>query len=301
MTGEYIENFLGYLRKEKDVSEHTIRAYRKDLDEFARYLDVEDIRDVDVMDIRGFLAAQAERRLSRATLSRKMAAVRSFFSYLCREGVLELNPARVVPSPGMTRKHPVFLSVDEVFGLVEEPVGEGFIPSRDRAILELLYSSGLRVSELVGLDVDDINVTEGVVRVKGKGRKERLVPVGGAALRAVKSYMTERVLIRKRDRALFLNARGGRLTDRSVRRIVVKYARRHGISKNVGPHTLRHTFATHLLHEGADLRVIQELLGHASLSTTQKYTHLDIRHLMDVYDDAHPLSKKKKMKKGKKE
>jgi integrase/recombinase XerC len=194
----------------------------------------------------------------------------------------------------LPKKQPQFLSVDDVFGLVEKPDGLGFIPVRDRAILELLYSSGIRVSELSSLDIEDLNRREGMIKVRGKGKKERIVPVGSVALDALKSYLIERMLLRKKQKALFLNKSGSRLTDRSVRRIVVKYAREFGIHGKIGPHTLRHTFATHLLHEGADLRVIQELLGHSSLSTTQKYTHLDIRHLMDVYDSAHPLAEKKK-------
>ena len=191
---------------------------------------------------------------------------------------------------------PTFLDVDDAFGLVNSPKGIGLLPVRDRGILELLYSSGLRVSEVEGLNTDDLNIKEGLVKVRGKGRKERIVPVGRKAIEALKSYLIERVLFKKKksladsDTALFLNKSGERLTNRQIRRIVVKYARLTGIEGQIGPHTLRHTFATHLLIGGADLRVIQELLGHSSLSTTQKYTHLDIGHLIDVYDKAHPFS-----------
>jgi integrase/recombinase XerC len=178
-----------------------------------------------------------------------------------------------------------------MISLIEKPEGIGIIPVRDKAILELLYSSGLRVSEIAGLNVDDVDMKEGLVKARGKGKKERLLPVGSKALDALKSYMIEKMLFRKIGRALFLNRRDQRLSPRGIRRIVVKYARMIGIDGPIGPHTVRHTFASHLLQGGADLRVIQELLGHASLSTTQKYTHIDIEHLIDVYDRAHPLSK----------
>jgi integrase/recombinase XerC len=190
----------------------------------------------------------------------------------------------------MPKPLPKFLTVDDVFSLIEKPEGIGFLPVRDRAMLELLYSSGLRVGELSGLNAEDIHIREGLVKVRGKGKKERIVPMGRKAVEALKAYLIERVILKRKDKALFLNRSGSRLTDRGVRRIVVKYARAILLDSRIGPHTLRHTFATHLLQSGADLRVIQELLGHSSLSTTQKYTHLDITHLMDVYDKAHPLA-----------
>ncbi|MGE5893950.1 MAG: site-specific tyrosine recombinase/integron integrase [bacterium] len=294
-TKGYIEDFLRHMKTEKGVSLHTLRAYRKDLSIFIGSLSADDVTSVDMHDIRGFVASQISRGLQKTTVSRRLAAVKSFFAFLNREGIMEKNPARLVPSPKLPKKQPVFLSVDDAFGLVEKPDGEGFIPLRDRAILELFYSSGIRIHELSSLDVHDLDSAEGLVKVKGKGKKERIVPVGSTALDAIKRYLAERALMKKRDeQALFLNARGERLTDRSIRRMVVAYARAFGIRGKIGPHTLRHTFATHLLQEGADLRVIQELLGHASLSTTQKYTHLDIRHLIDVYDSSHPLADKDK-------
>ncbi len=291
---EYVDSILRYLSAERGSSEHTLRAYAKDLKTFFAELSAKNVKDTDVLDVRGFVAAQISKGLSKSTVSRRLAAVKSFYSFLCREGILDTNPAKLVPSPKLPQKSPSFLSVDDVFGIVEKPDGIGFVQVRDRAILELLYSSGIRVSELSTLDIEDMNVKESLVKVTGKGKKERIVPVGETALDAVKSYIVERHLMKKKDKALFINRSGKRLTDRSIRRIVVKYAREFGINGQIGPHTLRHTFATHLLHEGADLRVIQELLGHSSLSTTQKYTHVDIRHLMDVYDDAHPLSHKNK-------
>ncbi|MBI5187939.1 MAG: tyrosine recombinase XerC [Nitrospirae bacterium] len=287
---DYIDKFIRYLEIERAASAHTLRAYRKDLGEFFEHVNTA-IEDIDMIDVRGFIAAQMKNRLKKTTVSRRLAAVRSFFKFLYSEGYIKSNPAKLVSNLKIPKLLPNFLSVDDVFSLVEKPEGIGFMPARDRAILELLYSSGLRTSELSGLNVDDINTREGLVKVRGKGKKERIVPVGSKAVDAIKSYMVERIVLKRKERALFLNRIGTRLTDRGVRRIVVKYARAIAINRQIGPHTLRHTFATHLLQDGADLRVIQELLGHSSLSTTQKYTHLDITHLMDIYDKAHPLAK----------
>jgi tyrosine recombinase XerC len=289
---DHIEQFIRYLEVERGVSAHTVRAYRKDLEEFSAYA-ASKPEDTDLIDIRGFIAAQINKGLSKITVSRRLSSIRSFFKYLHREGYITANPAKLVSNPKIPKMLPRYLSVDDVFSLIERPEGIGFITVRDRAILELLYSSGLRVSELSGLNVDDLNIRESLVKVRGKGNKERIVPVGSKAVDAVKSYLVERILRRSRDKALFLNRTGTRLTDRGVRRIVVKYARASAMTGHVGPHVLRHSFASHLLQGGADLRVIQELLGHASLSTTQKYTHLDITHLMDIYDKAHPLANKK--------
>jgi integrase/recombinase XerC len=289
---EHINRFIRYLEVERGVSAHTVRAYRKDLEEFSAYAAAKP-ENVDLIDIRGFIAGQINKGLSKITVSRRLSSTRSFFKYLHREGYITANPAKLVSNPKIPKMLPRYLSVDDVFSLIERPEGIGFITVRDRAILELLYSSGLRVSELSGLNVDDLNIRESLVKIRGKGRKERIVPVGSKAIGAVKSYLVERMLRRSRDKALFLNRMGTRLTDRGVRRIVVKYARASAMTGHVGPHVLRHSFASHLLQGGADLRVIQELLGHASLSTTQKYTHLDITHLMDIYDKAHPLANKK--------
>lgn len=287
---KYIEQFIRHLEIEKGVSAHTLRAYRKDLEEFRKSVKT-DPKKVDMIDIRGFIAAQIKSGLSKTTVNRRLSSVRSFFRFLYKEGYRKSNPAKLVPSQKIPKPLPRFLTVDDIFALIEKPGGIGFIPARDRAILELLYSSGLRVSELSGLNTDDINIKEGLVKIKGKGKKERIVPVGSKAVDAIKSYLIERIFLKSKDRALFLNRLGRRLTDRGVRRIVVKYARALAINGHIGPHTIRHSFASHLLQGGADLRVIQELLGHSSLSTTQKYTHLDIAHLMDIYDSTHPLAK----------
>ncbi|MDP3049138.1 MAG: tyrosine recombinase XerC, partial [Thermodesulfovibrionales bacterium] len=287
----HIQQFLRYLEIERGVSPHTLRAYRKDLEAFSSHVKSK-VEDIGLNDIRGFVAEEINSGHKKTTAGRRLAAVRSFLKFLYREGYIKSNPAKLVPTPKLPKMLPKFLSVDDVFSLVEKPEGIGFLPARDRAILELLYSSGLRVSELAGLNAEDINVREGLVKVKGKGKKERIVPVGTKAVEAIKTYFIERVLLKKKDGAFFLNRNGARLTDRSIRRIVIKYAKAIGVNSRIGPHTLRHTFASHLLQGGADLRVIQELLGHSSLSTTQKYTHLDITHLMDTYDKAHPLAKK---------
>jgi integrase/recombinase XerC len=290
---EHIEGFLRYLEVQKGVSAHTLRAYRKDLEEFCGHAGKRP-EEIELIDVRSFVAQQIRNGLSKTTAGRRLASVRSFFKYLFREGYVSKNPAKLVSGPKTQKLLPRFLSVDDVFSLVENPRGIGFVPARDRAILELLYSSGLRVSEVAGLNADDVNTREGLVKVKGKGRKERILPIGAKAVDAIKSYLVEKILLKRKDRAMFLNRRGARLSDRGVRRIVVKYAKLIGINGRIGPHTLRHTFASHLLQSGADLRVIQELLGHSSLSTTQKYTHLDITHLMDIYDKAHPLSDREK-------
>jgi integrase/recombinase XerC len=287
---DHIDKFIRHLDIERAVSAHTLRAYRKDLEDFFEYVKTEPDK-IDMMDVRGFIADQIKQGLNKTTVSRRLASIRSFFKFLCREGYIKSNPAKLVPNPKLPKLLPRFLSVDDVFSLVEKPEGIGFIPVRDKAILELLYSSGPRVSELSGLNIDDLNIKGYLIKIKGKGKKERIVPVGSKAIDAMKSYMIERMLLKSKDRALFLNRMGTRLTDRGVRRIVVKYAKALTINGQIGPHTLRHTFATHLLQGGADLRVIQELLGHSSLSTTQKYTHLDITHLMDIYDKAHPFAR----------
>ncbi len=303
MTGKglrpHIIKYLKYLEVERGVSEHTLRAYEKDLADFEASCSAEP-EDIDILDIRGFLSEQIADGKAKSTVARRLATLRSFFRYLYQEGYIKINQAKLVPSPKTSKHLPSFLDVDDAFSLVKSPEGMGVLPVRDRAILELLYSSGLRVSETEALNLDDLNIREGIVKVMGKGRKERLVPVGAKAIEALKYYLIERALFKRKkpgakdDQALFLNKNGGRLTDRQIRRIVVKYARLTGIEGQIGPHTLRHTFATHLLLGGADLRAIQELLGHASLSTTQKYTHLDIGHLIEVYDKAHPFSEGEK-------
>ena len=289
---KHIEKFIRHLEVERAVSAHTLRAYRKDLEEFSRYVESE-AATIDVIDIRGFIASQIQKGLNKTTVNRRLSSIRSFFRFLYREGYVKKNPSKLVSSPKISKLLPKFLSVDDIFTLMEKPRGSGFFPARDKAILELLYSSGLRVSELTGLNMDDVNLNESIMKIRGKGKKERIVPIGSKAVNALRLYHPERRLKKSKAKALFLNRFGNRLTDRGVRRIVVKYSRESAIHGEIGPHTLRHSFASHLLQGGADLRVIQELLGHASLSTTQKYTHLDITHLVDVYDKAHPLANKK--------
>lgn len=289
----YIEDFIRSLKAERDISRHTEKAYINDLQEFITFVD-KSPQDIDNLDIRTFLASLHQKKLKKTSISRKLASIRSFFKYLHREGVVRKNPARLVSSPRLPKTLPRFLSIDDVFSLMDAPKGETFKTTRDKAILELLYSSGLRVSELASLDMADLDIKEGLVRVKGKGKKERIVPIGSKALDAIKNYLPERITKKRRSPAIFLNNRGGRLTDRSIRRILYIYSRLLNLRGNLSPHTLRHTFATHMLHGGADLRAIQELLGHSSLSTTQRYTHVDITHLTDVYDKAHPMAKEKK-------
>ena len=287
---EFIREFLRYMELEKSASRHTLRAYRKDLEEFFEIVKTP-VKEIEISHIRGFIAKRLKEGKSKTTVSRQLATLRSFFRFLNREGYLEVNPAKLVQNPKTDRNLPRFLSVDEAFELVEKPEGFGFLPVRNRAILELIYSAGLRVSEVASLTVDDLNLRDGFVKVKGKRKKERIVPIGSKARDALKRYIIERKLLKKETEALFINRQGGALTERSIRKIVVKYAKLAGISGSIGPHTLRHSFATHLLQSGADLRVIQELLGHSSLSSTQVYTHLDITHLMEIYDSSHPLSR----------
>lgn len=293
ISKKYFEQFLIFLRSEQNVSPHTLRSYTKDLKEFLTFIDKRP-KDIDNLDIRSFLASLHLRKLKKSSISRTLATIRSFFKFLHREGYVKNNPAKLVSSPKVEKVLPRFLSIDEVFYLMETPQGDSFKPARDKAILELLYSSGLRVSELTSLDMSDLDIKESLIRAKGKGRKERILPIGQKAMEALQNYLPERMSLKRKSAALFLNNRGGRLTQRSIRRILIYYSRMINIDGDLSPHTLRHTFATHLLHEGADLRSIQELLGHSSLSTTQRYTHVDIGHLTEVYDKAHPLAKEEK-------
>lgn len=293
---QLIDRYLEFMRVQKNASKHTLRAYRNDLEEFVQYSGISRPDEIDMIDIRGFIADRIMSGRAKTTASRKLATLRSFLRYLYEEGYIRANPARLVSSPKRPKPLPKFLSVDDAFNLVQSPEGIGHLPVRDRAILELLYASGLRVSEVEALKVEDVNLKEGFVKAKGKGMKERIVPIGEKAIEAIKSYLVERMLLKKKKNlenetdSLFLNRNGGALSERQIRRIVVKYARKIGLEGKIGPHTLRHTFATHLLISGADLRSIQEMLGHSSLSTTQRYTHLDIGQLIEVYDKAHPLS-----------
>jgi len=291
-----IQQFIHYLSAEKNASPHTCRAYERDLEEFENFIrssgislstkgDIE-MEKVDRLAIRRYLSF-LHRRNRKSSIARKISTLRSFFKYLVREQLTTSNPAKCVSTPKVEKPLPTTLTVDEAFRLMEMPAGSKGL--RDRAILELLYSSGIRVGELVGLNLNRLNLDLGIVKVMGKGRKERIVPVGSKAVEALKAYLEKRGVL-SGEEPLLLNSRGGRLTARSVGRLIKKYTKRSGIFRNISPHTLRHSFATHLLDAGADIREIQEMLGHASLSTTQRYIHLSLGKLMEVYDKAHPRS-----------
>jgi len=295
-----MSRFERHLVVERNVSDHTRRAYLRDLEGFRTFLDEnlpgrdsgeELLRRVDHLTLRRYMA-QLHRTNRKTTIGRKLAAIRTFFRYLVREGVVKANPGEMVSTPRQEKYLPRTLSVDEAFALMESGDGSGLLDMRDRAIVEMLYSCGLRVSELTALDVGSVSLEEGLVRVLGKGSKERIVPVGRQAKEALRLYLDERNAPPNGE-PLFLNHRGGRLTPRSIQRHLKKYLLMAGILKEATPHSLRHSFATHLLDGGADLRAIQELLGHASLSTTQKYTQVSVDHLTAVYDKAHPRSRKK--------
>jgi len=301
-----VHQFIHYLSMEKNASPHTCRCYQRDLEGFEDFLkssgmyltpsgDVE-LGKVDRIAIRKYLSF-LHRKNRKSSIARKISTLRSFFKYLVREEMVSSNPAKSVSTPKVEKTLPTTLTVDEAFRLMESPKslsgksseGSKERSLRDRAILELLYSSGLRVSELVGLNWNQLDQDLGIVRVMGKGRKERIVPVGAKAIEALKAYLEERGSV-EGGNPLFINSMGGRLTARSVGRLIKKYSRHSGIFRKVSPHSLRHTFATHLLDAGADIREIQEMLGHSSLSTTQRYTHLSMGKLMEVYDRAHPRS-----------
>lgn len=280
--------FLRYLDLQRGASRHTLRGYATDLAEFRAFLFRErlgDLVDADARAIRAWLAWLHDRKLAKSSIARKLATVRSCLRYLARLGLVEFNAARQVRSPRLPKRLPSFLPKDESKGLLDALAERSEAGLRDHALLELLYATGLRVAECCGLDLDDVDRRRGAVRVMGKGGKERVVPAGDTALEALDAWLS----VRGEGRgALFTNLRGGRLGTRSVHRIVKRRARAAGIDRRVTPHTLRHTFATHMLGEGADLRLIQELLGHSRLSTTQRYTHVSPEHLMKVYDSAHP-------------
>ena len=301
----YLEDFLQYLRVERQMSPHTLRSYRLDISQFLEFYRSRpgnhDLREVAYPDLRAFLA-QALQGRRKVTVARKLSALRTFCKYLQRQGVLAGNPAKLAPSPKLEKPLPHFLTVDEVFHLLGACGGDAFGACRDRAILEVFYGGGLRLSELAGLDLGDLDLDQGVLRVWGKGGKERLAFLGKPAREALAAYLARRRVLtkdpKKLDRTgapasapLFLNRRGGRLTSRSVARLVGKWARLAGLSQALTPHGLRHSFATHLLEGRADLRTVQELLGHASISSTQRYLHTDLDYLMEEYDKAHPRSK----------
>jgi tyrosine recombinase XerC len=290
-----LSQFLDYLRHERNASIHTLSSYKHDLGQLAAFLEARGLAlsRVDNVHIRGFMAELHERKLKRSSIARKLAAVRSFFQFCVKKGWLAENPARIVATPKQDKLVPSFLSEEEMAGFLETPRSGRPLDLRDRAILELLYATGIRVSELVGIDQEDVNFKERLIRIRGKGKKERLVPFGRIAGERTTAYLRVRPTFLKAEvgeKALFLNYQGSRLTARSVERIVDKYIQLAAVRRKISPHSLRHSFASHLLSRGADLRVIQELLGHESLATTQKYTHLNLGRLMDVYRKSHPRS-----------
>jgi integrase/recombinase XerC len=281
--------WVAHLRSERHVSSHTLAAYTSDLRRFLEFAGPGGPAAVKPDTIRHWLRA-IDGTLDRASIARKLAAVRGFFRFLRETKRLDVDPAATIATPKTRRKLPVHLTLDDVDRLLSTPAADGVLGLRDRAILEVLYSAGLRVRELTGLDWEDVDADAGLVRVLGKGRKERVVPVGRPALRALATYRCALAAdgVAVAHGAVFRNARGGRLTARSVARLTERHVAHSGTLTKATPHALRHTFATHLLGAGADLRAIQELLGHASLSTTQRYTHVDLRRLMEAYDRAHP-------------
>jgi integrase/recombinase XerC len=297
----HIERFAAWLHAEKGYSPHTVDGYQRDLTEFAAFLGEGNVvSGIEPHKIRAYVYNLNGRNKS-SSVARKLSAMHTFFRFLIREQVIAQDPAAAISRPKQSKYIPVFLSVDEVFSLLEAPGETDGYGERDRAILELLYSTGMRVAELAALNLEHLDFETGMVKVQGKGNRERLVPVGRPALEALTGYLAQRqILCRQRAErghpperyAFFLNGRGSRLTTRSIERLVSMYAQRVGIAARVTPHALRHSFATHLLEMGADLRSVQELLGHVSLSTTQKYTHLNLDHLTEVYDRAHPKAKK---------
>ena len=285
----YIQKFMTYLEVEKNASSHTITNYRIDLKEFSGSIKDKPLEDITHVDIRLFLARMKEKNFSKRTVARKMACLRSFFRFLCREGYIKSSPASGLKTPKLDRKLPLFLDVNEVTRLIESPDVSDVYGLRDRAILETFYSSGIRVSELVGLNKENIDFIGGVLKVYGKGKKERLAPIGDRALRAIRNYLEKLGAADiKEKKAVFINKSGRRMSDRAVRRVVEKYIHKTSLRKGISPHSLRHSFATHLLDRGADLRSVQELLGHANLSTTQIYTHITTERLKEVYDKVHP-------------
>lgn len=290
-----IQQFLLYLKHEKNASPHTINNYRRDLEQFSAYLSTRKVslKEIDHRVLRGFLAKLYQKQDKKSTVSRKLAAIRSLFQFCIKKKWLEDNPAKLVSTPRQDKPVPSFLSEEEMTRFLELPESDKPLDLRDKSLLELLYATGVRVSELVGINVPDVNFSDQLIRVKGKGKKERIVPFGEPARNSLQDYFRVRRTLNKGkidEEAVFLNFRGERLTTRSVERIVAKYIRRTAMQRKVSPHSLRHSFASHLLSRGADLRVIQELLGHESLATTQKYTHLDLKRLLDVYRKNHPRS-----------
>lgn len=302
---DLIRNFQTYLTTERNVSEHTRTAYIGDLEDFAEFLQQNnfiknggEIVNIETEAIRAYLGHLFRQKVKKVTVNRKISSLRSFYKYLIRSGKTKNNPVGLIQTAKTDKYIPNFLSVDEMFELLTARKDSSISGLRDLAMLELFYSSGLRLSELAGLNVADLDFREALVKVRGKGRKERIVPIGSPARSALQEYLAKTAEVRKKvdtdafNNPLFLNTRGTRITQRSIARIVDETMKKSGIGRKISPHAIRHTFATHLLNAGADLRSIQELLGHESLSTTQKYTAVNINRMMEIYDKAHPRAKK---------
>ena len=285
---KYIEKFVRYLEIEKNYSVHTIINYKLDLQGFNKFIAGTELEKIGYLDLRKYLAVLKEKNFGNRTVGRRLSTLRSFFRFLCREGHIKTNPILMLSSPKLEKHLPSFMTEEEVGRLIDSAFSktqDDLLGLRDRAILEVFYSSGLRISELVGLNLSDIDFISGILKIRGKGKKERIVPIGETALATVRKYLEKR---KKQIEALFLNNHDRRITTRGVRYLVVKYINASGIKPGVSAHTFRHSFATHLLNHGADLRTVQELLGHANLSSTQIYTHLTTDKLKSVYDKAHP-------------
>jgi integrase/recombinase XerC len=295
---EQLREFLDYIRLNRNASAHTVAAYESDLSQFIAFAGRErgtrkalEPKHLDLDLIRGFLGELYRQGQARASVARKVSTLRTFVRYLRREGWIESDPAALAVAPKREQKVPAHLSVDEMSRLLDAPDASTPLGRRDRAILELFYASGIRLSELVALDLEDVDLSGRMVRVLGKGRKERIVPFNPKTAAALRAWLRDRVALTAGD-ALFVNARGGRLTGRSVQRLVARYVSSCSTRFGISPHALRHSFATHLLQNGADLRTIQELLGHVQLSTTQRYTHVNVAQLLDVYRKAHPRARR---------
>lgn len=283
-----VKRFLSYLSTERNASSYTQLNYQLDLTQFFAFLQHQRLRDITPLDIRRFVAHLSSAHVSRRTIARKLSCLRSFFRYLCREGTLAHNPAAAIPTPKLERRLPSFLDEQQVTRLLDTPPRKTWQGLRDRALLETLYSTGARVSELVGLNLDDLDEISGTIIVRGKGKKERLCPIGETALKTIRAYMAKRPTKLRVAYALFVSQKLTRLTARQVDRLLVRYVKLAQLPPTISPHSLRHSFATHLLDRGADLRSVQELLGHANLATTQIYTHVTPQRLKKMYDQAHP-------------
>ena len=290
-----IADFLRVLR-ERNASAHTIKAYSGDLGAFSAYVGSRNWKNIDHVTIRGYLSHLYEKGLGKTSVARSLAAVRSLYRWLAQEGVVDQNPAKLVSTPKLPKKLPRVPTIEEMNTVIDGQMPElAVFPERDRLMFELLYGCGIRNSELVGINLDDIRLSAEAILIRGKGKKERYVPFGGSVTASLRHYLPARQRLlaetKKNTPALLINQRGGRLTTRSVGRIIKKIAVAKGLSPDVHPHTLRHAFGTHMLEEGADLRAIQEMLGHERLSTTQRYTQLSMKHVLHVYDQTHPRAK----------